>query len=281
MKKLILIVSVMLLGAVFALFFTGCDSGSGNDDASQSINIVLSDDEVEISGDGAEFESRQLTITQPGVYNISGSLSNGRIVVDVARDERVELVMTDVSITSAQSAVLHVIDAERVFLTIPEGSTTTFTDAERYVFAPGANGRPHSAIYSRRSITIRGGGTLNVNGNFHNGIWSRGSVRIQNSTVNVTAPNNGIRGRNSVRITNSTFDINAGNHGIRVTRENDPDRGFVLIEDSSGNIRAGDDGIRVITDVNIRGSNVTISARGWFIMNQGEQNIEEGNVVFN
>ena len=280
MKKLILIVSVMLLGAVVTFSLTGCD-GSGNDDSSQAINIVLSDDEVEIKGDGAEFESRQLTITQPGVYNISGSLSNGRIIVDVARDQRVELVMTDVSITSLESAVLHVMDAERVFLTIPECSTTTFTDAERYVFAPGAERRPHSAIYSRRSITIRGGGTLNVNGNFHNGIWSRGSVRIQNSTVNVTAPNNGIRGRNSVRITNSTFDIDAGNDGIRVTRENDPDRGFVLIEDSSGNIRAGDDGIQVITDVNISGSDVTISARGWFIISQGEHNIEEGNVVFN
>ncbi|MCL2213024.1 MAG: carbohydrate-binding domain-containing protein [Oscillospiraceae bacterium] len=302
MKKTILSISVVLMLAMFAFFFMGCDgsidnggngnggsnnggSANGNGDTNPPIvqvntTIVLSGNTVEINGDGAVFENRRLTITRPGVYNISGTLDNGQIIVDVAREHRVELIMTNVTITCLDSAVIHAKDTDRLIITIPEGTTTTFTDATHYTFPQGGD-RPHSAIYSRRSVTIRGGGTLYVNANFRNGIWSRGSVRIQHSTVNVTAPHNGIRGRNSVRITDSTFNITAGNDAIRVTRENDPERGFVRIENSAGRISAGDDGIQATTDVNISGSSVYVAARGWFVVAPGQENIQEGNLILN
>ena len=60
------------------------------------------------------------------------------------------------------------------------------------------------AIYSKDDLTLKGKGTLIVNGNYQDAIVSKDDIKINNGTIQVTAADDGIRGKDSVTIGNSS-----------------------------------------------------------------------------
>ncbi len=54
--------------------------------------------------DGVSVEDQTVTITQAGTYVVSGSLSNGQLVVNVNKEEKVHLIFAGVTITNEAGA---------------------------------------------------------------------------------------------------------------------------------------------------------------------------------
>jgi len=284
MKKLLATIAIL---ALLVPFMVSCDGEVTTGTAPepplrQPVRTVieLQGDNVDIDGNGATWGDRRLVIDRPGVFTLSGDLYDGIIVVDVLRTEQVELVLNNVTISNSSTALVHVIDADRVYFTMPEGTLNVFTDAYFYTFEDG-EARPHSAIYSRRDITFRGGGKLMVNANYRNGIWSARRVRINDSYVVIDATHNGIRARDSIRFDNANVFVESGSDGLRVTSEEEADnRGFIRIDGSEVTIIAADDGMQFRGRIDIASSSVTVTA-GNRILNSRDAviNIQQGNLI--
>jgi len=208
---------------------------------SSSAVVILKDNDITVEGEGAKADGNTVTISKEGTYVISGKLSDGQIVVEAAKTDKVQLVLNGVDVACTTGAPLCVQSADKTVLTLAEGSTNVFTD--------GADGNEeqNACIFSKDDLAVNGTGTLTVNGNYNNGIGSKNDLEIISGTVNVTAVKNGLKGNDSVAVLTGTINVTAGKDGIKSDNDTEAGKGYVYIENADVTVKAGDDGIQAVS----------------------------------
>jgi hypothetical protein len=238
--------------------------------------IILDGDSVTLDGEGATVDGSETTITSAGTYILSGTLDDGQIIIDTTDLEIVRLVLSGVDITCSTSAPISIINAEKVVITLADGTENYVTDGNSYVFEDSESDEPNAAIFSKSDLTINGNGSLTVNANYNNGIQSKDELKITSGNITVNAANDGIKGRDYIAIKDGSITVVAGGDGMRSNNDKDLDKGFVAIEGGTISITAGEDGIQAETNLVISGGNIAISSGGGSA--KSSRNIgEEGN----
>jgi len=229
--------------------------------AEGSTLIQLNGDSISVQGSGTTVNDANVTITTAGTYQVSGTLNDGQIIVDTTDVENVTLILADVDITSLSSAPIYVANAEKVILTLAEGSENMVTDGTAYAFAAGED-EPNAAIFSKDDLTINGAGSLTVNANYNNGIASKDDLKITGGTITVNAVNDGIKGRDSLAIKDGQITVVSGADGLQANNDEDPEKGYVVIEGGTLNITAGLDGVQAETSLLVSGGILDITTGG-------------------
>ncbi|MDE6638909.1 MAG: carbohydrate-binding domain-containing protein [Acetatifactor sp.] len=200
-----------------------------------------------------ELGSDNVTITEEGVYLLSGSLENGMVIVDADKTAKVQLVLDNVEISNSNGAAIYVRQADKVFITLAEGTVNTLSGGDSYVSIDDNN--IDGVIFAKSDLTINGDGSLNVTAVTGHGIVSKDDLKVTGGAVIVTAPGHGLSGKDSVRIAAGTeggqdaansavsLNITAGKDGIHSENADKEDRGFVYIEDGSITIVSAGDSI--------------------------------------
>ena len=231
------------------------------EDLTSAVTVLLSDDGSSSSGDGVKCDGGSVTVTESGSYIISGTVSDGRVTVDVSGDGQVELIFDGVNITSSDGPAIYVRESESVRLTLANGSRNTVSDSEYYEMTDG-DSTIDAAVYSRDDLVISGTGELTVNGEYKHGIVSKNSLEICGGEVNVTSQKTGIYGKDSVEITDGTITVNAGSDGIKSDNSEDAECGYVRISGGTLDINAGFDGVQAETNLTVEGGTVTLQTGG-------------------
>lgn len=210
---------------------------------SSAVSITLKDNDIAIEGEGAAVNENTVVISKEGTYLISGKLTDGQIVVEAAKTDKVQLVLDGVDVTCTNGAPLCVESADKTVLTLAAGSTNVFTD--------GAAGNEawNACIFSKDDLAINGTGMLTVNGNYNNGIGSKNDLEIISGTIKVTAVKNGLKGNDSVAVLTGTIEIRAGKDGIKSDNDTEAGKGYVYIENADITINAEDDGIQAVNAI--------------------------------
>ncbi len=240
--------------------FTARDLDVGYDE-STATRVTLSGDSIVVSGAGASASGSVLTITEEGVYLLTGSLDNGQIVVDAADTAKIQIVFDNVSIHCEEHAPLFIRQADKVFLTLAEGSENTLTDGESYVL-PDEDSNVDGVIFSRADLTINGGGALNITASYKHGIVSKDDLVITGGSISVTAAGGGLYGKDCVKIADGVFILNTQTDGIQSSNAEEAGRGYVYICSGRFTITAGTDGIQAETALLIDGGEYTITTGG-------------------
>ena len=204
----------------------------------------------------SEVKDSNYTITKEGTYILSGSYS-GQIVVNVADTAKVQLVLDGVTITNESSAAIYVKEADKVFVTLKDGTTSTLTTSGTFVATDDNN--VDGVIFSKGDLTINGRGSLKISSTAH-GIVGKDDVVITGGNIDITSTKKGISGKDSVRIADGTINITTGTDGIHSENSDDTSKGFVYIEGGTITINAADDGIHSGTTVNIKDSKGNVLA---------------------
>lgn len=237
--------------------FTKRDLDASYDESECTI-ITLDDENSSCDSDAVTIDSQTVTITGEGTYLISGSLSNGSIVVDVEDSEKVQLVFDNISITNESGAAVYVRQADKVFLTLAEGS-------ENIIVSDGTTTEDDSnidgAIFAKDDLTINGTGTLNVTSAAH-GIVCKDDLVVTGGTYCITAEKQGFSGKDSVRIADGTFEITSGGDAIHSENEEDENKGFVYVADGTFTLNADGDGISASYVVQLDDGTYEITAGG-------------------
>ena len=201
---------------------------------------------------GIVVEGGAFVITRGGSYELKGDLSNGQIKVAVPKTEQVELIFNNFTASCNTSAPLYIESADKATIVLAAGSVNTLTDATLYQYANPADDKPNACIYSSDDMTIKGTGTLNVNGNYNNGIGCKNDLRIKDCTLNVTGVNNILKGNDSVEIENANVKLSGGEDAIKSDTADRTDKGYILITAGSKvEINCIDDAIQATMSITI------------------------------
>ena len=223
--------------------------------------IRFTDNEVEVSGGAVDVNGTAVTINKPGIYSVSGSCSNGKIIVDAGKGNEVTLILDSVDLKSANNSVIECTSGKLITLYLAEGSVNTLSDSANYSFNDGGD-EPDGAIYSKSDLVIAGSGKLTVNGLYKNGIKGKDTLSIDCGELVINAADNGIVGRDCVVIQDGSYTISAGGDGIKSTNDEDPELGYITINGGSFDIAAEQDGIQAETVVSVKGGTFKIVSGG-------------------
>lgn len=227
-------------------------------DEASATKIVFSE-EAQVTGEGAETDGKNVTITKGGTYLLSGTSEDGSLSVKVTEEEDVVLILNGLDLTSKSTSAIKVYEADKVVLTLVSGTKNILRDGENY---EEEDLDPNGAIYSKADLTINGEGELLVYGNYAHGIVSKDDFKMVSGEVTVYAKEDGIKGKDLVAVKDGTLYIEAGSDGIQSTNDEDPEKGIVLLENGSITISSGNDGIQAETVLEIREGTYVLTTGG-------------------
>ena len=217
-----------------------------------------------------ELGGGDVTITEEGVYLLSGSSENGMIIVDADETAKVQLVLDNVEISNRDGAAIYIRQADKAFITLAEGTMNTLSGGDSYVSIDDNN--IDGVIFAKSDLTINGKGSLNVTAVTGHGIVSKDDLKVTGGAVTVTAEGHGLSGKDSVRIgggtengqdaANSavTLNITAGKDGIHSENTDKEDKGFIYIEDGSITVVSDGDSISAGIYLQIDGGTFNLTA---------------------
>ena len=221
--------------------------------------------------DGVKVSGSTVTITKAGTYVLSGTLTDGQIIIDAGDEDDVRLVLENASITCTTTAPVYAKNADKVIISLPENTESSVTDT---VTGTDGNDELTAAIFAKCDLSVNGTGTLNINANANDGITSEDKLKITGGVLNITSADDGLVGKDAVLVKDGTVHITASGNGIKSTKS-EADKGYVYIGGGTVNITAEQDGIQAETSVLISAGEVNVTAGGGA---NGEQ--KTGNAMF-
>lgn len=218
--------------------------------------------------------NESVTIDEEGTYILSGTLSDGQIIVEVEDTEKVHLVLDGVNITCSSSAAIYVVDADKVFVTLAEDSTNVLTVSGEYDTADENN--VDGVIFSKSDISFLGSGALEINADYGHGIVAKDDLVFMDGTYTITAASHGINANDSIRIADGTFTIVSGKDGIQAENEENPEKGYIYIANGTFDVEAVQDGISSSSMIQVDGGDFNIVSGGGYVEVLNDITVGEG-----
>lgn len=236
--------------------FTDRDKEVGYDEDTATA-ITLSDDASSCDSSSVTISDNTITITDEGTYLLTGSLSDGQVIVD-ADDKKVQLVLDSVDINCDASTALYVKAADKVFVTLASDSENSLSNTSDFVAIDANN--IDAVIFSKDDLTLNGSGTLTVTAKYGHGIVSKDDLVITSGTYQITAAKHALSGQDSVRIADGILTLNAGTDGIHSENTDDDAKGFIYIANGDISITADSDGFDAEETLQVDGGNIEVYA---------------------
>ncbi len=233
-------------------------TGSG-DKTDAVTTVVLSDTGITVDGAGCDVREDRLKIEEAGTYEISGTLSDGYIYVNVDNESEVHIILNGVKVHNADGAAFYSKKAAKVTVTLAEGTENVFSDGATYVFEPEED-EPDATFFAKHDLVIEGEGTLKVVANYGDAIKGKDSLYINGGVIEVDAVDDGITGRDLLQINGGVITVRSESDAMKAS--NDVDLTLGNIEINGGVITAiGDsDDIQAENRVIINGGTLSLSA---------------------
>lgn len=246
--------------AVDTEFFTDRDYRTDYD-AESSVHIQMNEDSVSADSDSVQISGTTITITEEGTYLLSGTLTDGMIVVNAPDTAKIQLVFNGVNLNSASSAPLYILEADKVFVTLADGTENTLSNGG--TFTPIDENNIDGAVYSKQDLTFNGSGSLTITSPAGHGIICNDDLVITGGTYSVTSASHGLKANDSVRITGETsITVDAGKDGIHAENSDDASLGFVYINSGTFDIQSEGDGVSAGSSMQIEDGSFQILAGG-------------------
>jgi hypothetical protein len=149
-SMLVFFVGYQLSTAYFSVA-TPDENGKTVDDndwhTSTIVNMDLQGDSIMVrSSNAAIVSGSKVTITRAGIYNISGSLTDGQIIVNTKDEDPVRLVLNGVNIHCSTSAPISIEDAREAVIILEDGTENFVSDAASYIFSDPTQNEPNAAV---------------------------------------------------------------------------------------------------------------------------------------
>ena len=221
-------------------------------------SITLSGNTASTDSDRVTVSGGTVTVNGPGTYLVSGTLANGGIVVNADKQDKVQLVLNDVSISSDTGAAIYVAQADKVFVTLAEGTSSTLTNSGR--FAQDADGEIDAVIYAKDDLTLNGSGSLTINSPAGHGIVGKDDVTVTGGSYAITSPDSAMTANDTLAVAGGSFQITTNKDGLHSENSDDDTLGAIYITGGSFVIRAGDDAVHAESLLQIDGGSLDITA---------------------
>lgn len=202
-------------------------------------------------------DGETLSITEAGIYVISGSAEDCTIRVEAADDAKVQLVLDGVSITNADFPAIYVISADKCFVTTTDSENSLTVTGS---FTSDGDTNTDAVIFSKDDLVLSGTGSLEITSNYGNGISCKDDLKITGGAYTITSAEDAVEANDSIAVCGGDFTIAADKDGLHCENDEDNSIGWIWIAGGSFNITAGSDGIQATTGLQIDDGQITVSA---------------------
>ena len=234
---------------------------SGEFSDADASSIVFSEGSCTVSGSGAVCEGASSTVTAEGTYIVSGASQNGSLTVDAPKEAKIQLVLKGLSLNCESGAAILIKSADKVFITLAEGSENLLSDGEEYAQTVD-DSTVDAALFSKEDLTLNGSGSLTVKGNYKHGIVSKDDTVITGGNITVDAKNVGIYGKDCIKLGGGSITVTAGTDGLRSDNSEDGGRGYIYIENTVLSVTAEKDGLQAETVLKLTSGSVSLLCGG-------------------
>ena len=217
---------------------------SGSGAAEDAIPLTLSD------------KSGSVTIREAGTYLLSGTLSDGQILIDAPEDAKVKLLLNGVSVTRQGHAALYARSADKLILSTVSGSVNLLASAGDFVQVDDKN--VDAAVFACCDLTLNGEGILSLSCETGHGIVSKDDLKLKDGTVNVAAAKKGLEGKDSLTVEGGSLSVEAGTKGL--VSGKDDTAGSILISGGSVSVLSRDDAVHCSGTVTVEGGTLLLSS---------------------
>ena len=275
-KKITTILSLLIL-AVFAISATGCSEVEASSSktitqnatattvsgAIYSYDDMFSNRDMKQEADLSEAQymtvqsGEDITITEAGVYVISGTAKETTIIVDAQDEDKVQLVLDGLSITNKDFPCIYVKSADKVFVTTTDSTSSLSVTGS---FTSDGDTNTDAVIFSKDDLVLNGVGTLKVSST-DNGITSKDDLKVTGGTITISCTSDALEANDSIRIAGGDITINSKKDGLHAEYDEDNSVGYIYICGGSLNITASDDAIHATTVVQIDDGTLNLTAR--------------------
>ena len=228
---------------------------------SECVKIILQGNSAQASDNSVNISGSTVTITKEATYLVSGTLNDGALVINAPENAKLQIIFNGVSITSSSSAALNIVEADKVFLTLSEGSENTLANGGNF---PSDDSGIDGTLFSRQDLTLNGSGKLTVTSPAGHGIVCKDDLVFTGGTYSVSAASHGLDANDSIRITASTISVEAGKDGLHAENADDATLGFIYAADSTLSIKAEGDGISAGAYLQAESGTFEITAGGGY-----------------
>lgn len=260
---------------------TNTDSNNSSDTASdfdtntQDISVenavtikFVSDDSISITNPYSSQitvvnDNSNITITSTVIdkqinYLLSGKTSNGSLTINSSSN--FGLVLNGVSIISSDRPAINIASDIQSTITVVDYTNNRLIDG--YLYSTDITNSAKASLFSNGSLTMTGGGNLQVTGSYKYAIASDKSVTINNGNITIkSSVSDGIHATSFLQLNDGVLIVNSTNDAIEC------DSGYITIAGGTITLTSTDgDGVKTSsksTDVNrnieMSGGNLTIN----------------------
>lgn len=215
-------------------------------DEAEVVAITLNGDNISCKSSDVNIDGSTITIQKAGTYLLSGTLTDGNIIVDSDDKENVRLIFNGVEISNSTTTPLYIKNAEKTIVTLVDGTENTLSDGENYILDDESNNDPNGTIFSKDDLVINGLGSLTINANYNYGIQSKNLLKIISGNIDIISNGDSIIGKDGVIVKEAVINIESQEDGIKATKVEE-NKGYIYLDNPEITIKAKKDGIQAVT----------------------------------
>lgn len=220
-------------------------------DEAEVVAITLNGDNISCKSLDVNIDGSTITIQKAGTYLLSGTLTDGNIIVDSDDKENVRLIFNGVEISNSTTTPLYIKNAEKMIITLVDGTENTVSDGENYILDDESNNEPNGTIFSKDDLVINGLGSLTINANYKHGIQSKNLLKIISGNIDIISNGDSIIGKDGVIVKEAVINIESQEDGIKATKVEE-NKGYIYLDNPEITIKAKKDGIQAVTRLYVK-----------------------------
>ncbi len=239
--------------------FTDRDMATDYDEEKAAF-ITLSGNTASCESDAVTIDNSDITITDEGTYIVSGTLTDGTIIINADDTDKIQIVLNGANISRSSYSAVYVLSADKVFITTAEGSENNLTSTGEYIQSDENN--VDAVIFSKADLTLNGKGLLSIKADTGHGIVSKDDLVFTSGKYSITAASHAFSGKDSIRIAGGEYTVISGKDGLHAENADDENSGFLYISGGDFRITSEGDGISAGYYARIDGGEYTVTSGG-------------------
>ncbi len=142
-------------------------------------------------------DGQDITISEAGVYVLSGTAENVTVFVDAGDEDKVQLVLDGLTLTNTDAPCIYGKNADKVFVTTAQGSENRLTVTG--TFAADGETSPDGVIFSKDDLVLNGLGTLTISST-DNGVVSKDDLKLTGGSLVIDCAADGLEANDAIAV---------------------------------------------------------------------------------
>lgn len=241
--------------------------------------IQLNGSSAKAEGSNVKVSENTVVISGEGTYVISGTMEDGQILVEAEDTDKIQIVLNGAQIHCETSAAIYIKQADKVFLTLADGTENRLSGGTEYVDTD--ENTVDAVVFSKEDLTVNGSGSLWIDADYKHGIVSKDDLAVTGGSLTIDAEKQCMSGKDSVKILDGIFHLTGRGKAVKsenteestlgnlyvaggtftIDTEDDAFHagGSILVDGGTFAIKTGDDGFHADVDTVMNGGELQIT----------------------